>query len=168
MNKQTKIAGIRFKGLQINKGFTLTEIVICVGIIGLLSSIAIPSYVGQLCRSESAEAESTVSVIKTIITSYIDETSTLPTSWDDLSDISVIMSNNGIAKGNFTGTAITLPSEKYAVAVEGPTDNTYEITATQIDGCENRDIRACIDISNGASDLRRGDGSTNAQDPICS
>ena len=152
----------------IQDAYTITELVLAVAIIGILSSVAIPSYVGQLCRSDSVEAESTISVIKTIITSYIDETATLPTSWDELSDISAIMSNNGIAKGNFEGTTVTLPSENYAVAVQGPTDNTYEITATQIDGCENRDIRACIDISNGASDLRRGDGSTNAQDPICS
>ena len=152
----------------IHDAYTITELVLAVAIIGILSSVAIPSYVGQLCRSESSEIESTVSIIQTTIVSFINETNTLPTSWDDLSDISAIMSNNGIAKGNFTGTTITLPSENYAVAVEGPTNNAYEITATRTDGCENRDIRACIDISNGASDLRRGDGSTNAQDPICS
>lgn len=100
----------------IRDAFTITELVLSVAIIGILSSVAIPSYVGQLCRSESVEAESTVSVIKTIITSYIDETATLPTSWDELSDISAIMSNNGIAKGNLS-TAITLPNEKYTVSI---------------------------------------------------
>lgn len=137
----------------IRDAFTITEHVRAVAIIRILSSVAIPSYVGQLCRSESAEAESTVCGIKTIITSYIDETSTLPTSWDALSDISVIMSNNGIAKGNLS-TAITLPNEKYTVSITGPTDSTYESSALRTDGCPNQDIIACIELSKGGYKIK--------------
>ena len=45
---------------ELSKGFSLPELVVAVTIIGVISSIAIPNYVGQLCRSESTEAESAI------------------------------------------------------------------------------------------------------------
>jgi prepilin-type N-terminal cleavage/methylation domain-containing protein len=147
-------------------GFSLPELIVAVCIIGTLSSIAIPSYVGQLCRAESSEAETTIGSIQSIIAAFVDETSELPTTWNELTSIAAIMTNNGQAKGNLS-TAITLPNEKYSVAVTGPTDSTYEISALRTDGCPNRDIIACLDLSNGASDLERGNGTTNAATPIC-
>jgi type IV pilus assembly protein PilA len=149
-----------------SKAFTLTELVLAVAILGILSAVAIPNYVGQLCRAESSEAETTVSTIQSIIAAFVDETSELPTTWNALTSIAAIMTNNGQAKGNLS-TAITLPNEKYSVAVTGPTDSTYEISALRTDGCPNRDMIACLDLSNGASDLKRGDGTTNAATPIC-
>jgi prepilin-type N-terminal cleavage/methylation domain-containing protein len=151
---------------KINRGFTITEVVLTTAIIGILSAVAIPSYVGQLCRAESSEAETTIGSIQSIIAAFVDETSELPTTWNELTSIAAIMTNNGQAKGNLS-TAITLPNEKYSVAVTGPTDSTYEISALRTDGCPNRDMIACLDLSNGASDLKRGDGTTNAATPIC-
>jgi type II secretory pathway pseudopilin PulG len=149
-----------------NTGFTITELAIAAAIMGFLSAVTIPSYVGQLCRAESSEAETTIGSIQSIIAAFVDETSELPTTWNELTSIAAIMTNNGQAKGNLS-TAITLPNEKYSVAVTGPTDSTYEISALRTDGCPNRDIIACLDLSNGASDLERGDGTTNAATPIC-
>jgi prepilin-type N-terminal cleavage/methylation domain-containing protein len=37
-------------------GFTIVEFIIATAIISLISSIAIPNYVGQLCRAESSES----------------------------------------------------------------------------------------------------------------
>ena len=166
MTKQTTIAGKSFKDLQINKGFTLTEIVICAGIIGLLSSIAIPSYVGQLCRAESAETEATIGSIQAIIAAFHDETGATPSTWDDLSSISAVMTNEGPARGALSS-PITLPGNRYELSIDGPTESTYEILAERSEGCENRDVRACLNISTGASDQRRGDGENNAEAPIC-
>jgi prepilin-type N-terminal cleavage/methylation domain-containing protein len=150
----------------VHNGFTITETIIATTIVGLLSAVAIPNYVGQLCRAESSEAETTIGSIQSIIAAFVDETSELPTTWNELTNIAAIMTNNGQAKGNLS-TAITLPNEKYSVAVTGPTDSTYEISALRTDGCPNRDMIACLDLSNGASDLERGDGTTNAATPIC-
>ncbi len=148
------------------QAFTLTELVVAVGIIGILSAIMVPNYVGQLCRAESSEAETTIGSIQSIIAAFVDETSELPTTWNELTNIAAIMTNNGQAKGNLS-TTITLPNGKYSVSVTGPADSAYNISASRTDGCPNRDIIACIDLSNGASDLERGNGTTNAATPIC-
>ena len=149
------------------KGFSLTELVVGVSILGVLSAIAIPNYQGQLCRSETMEAESTIGSVKAITAAYADETGVFPTTWDELSSIAAIMTNSGIASGNLS-TSITLPSEKYQLTIEGPEDAIYEIVAERTDTCEKRNMRACIDVSTGASDLRVGDGNIDAQDAICS
>lgn len=148
-------------------GFSLPELMITVSIIGILSVIAIPNYVSQLCRAESSEAESTIGAIQAVIAAYIDETGVFPDTWDDLSSISAIMTNSGQASGSLSS-PITLPSETYTLAVNGPTNTTYEILAERTDSCENRSIKACLDVSSGASDQKRGDGNTDAQTPICS
>ena len=139
---------------------------LAVAIIGILSSVAIPSYVGQLCRSESAETEATIGSIQAIIAAFHDETGATPSTWDDLSSISAVMTNNGPASGALSS-QITLPGNRYELSIDGPTDSTYEILAERSEGCENRDIRACLNISTGASDQRRGDGENNAEAPIC-
>ena len=148
-------------------GFSLTELIMAVSIIGILSSVAIPKYSNHVCKSESMEAESTISSVKAITAAYADETGVFPTTWDELSSITAIMTNSGVASGNLS-TAITLPSEKYKLTIEGPEEATYEITAERTDGCEKRTVRACFDMSTGASDLKIGDGKIDAQDPICS
>ena len=148
-------------------GFSLTELVMSVSIIGILSAVVIPRYQGQLCGSESMEAEATIGSIKAITAAYADETGVFPTTWDELSSIAAIMTNTGVARGDLSA-AIILPSEKYELTIEGPKDATYEIIAERTDACEKRTIRACFDMSTGASDLRVGDGNIDAQDPICS
>lgn len=148
-------------------GFTITEIVVATTLIGMLSAIAIPKYANELCRSGSAEAEATTGSIQSIIAAYIDETGVFPQNWDDLSSITAIMTNNGIASGPFTD-KIILPSGKYSLAIIGPQNASYEIEAERSDQCVNRNIRACLDMSTGASDLKRGNGSSTAETPICS
>ena len=148
-------------------GFSLIEGLIAVTIIGLLSALSTTNFLGQLCRTESSEAESTIGTIQAIIAAYIDETGAFPNNWNDLSSITAIMTNNGPASGNFSN-AITLPSETYTLAINGPVDSQYEILAERTDACKKRNIKACFDLSTGASDLRKGDGNIDAQDPICS
>ena len=147
-------------------GFTITELLVAVGIVGLLAAVAIPRYSSQLCRSETVEAESTIASLQAIISASIDETGVYPVDWDDLTRVAVIMSDSGPVSGSFAN-KMTLPNGKYRLSIEGPTATIYQITAERIDGCPDRDVRSCLDVSTGASDLNRGDGSTNAAAPIC-
>lgn len=116
-----------------DRGFTVTELIIATAIISLLSAVAIPNYFNQLCRAESSEAETTIGSIQSIIAAFVDETSELPTTWNELTSIAAITTNNGQAKGNLIS-AITLPNKKYSVSITGPTDSTYEISALRTDG----------------------------------
>ena len=150
----------------IRDAFTITELVLSVAIIGILSSIAIPNYISQLCRSESSEAEATIGSVQAIIAAFHDETGATPSTWDDLSSISAVMTNNGPASGALSS-PITLPGNRYQLSIDGPIDSIYEILAERSEGCESRDVRACLNMSTGASDQRRGDGANNAEAAIC-
>lgn len=147
-------------------GYTITELMIVVAIVGILSSVAIPNYMTQLCRSETAEAESTIGAIQAVIAAFHDETGTSPSTWDDLSSIAAIMTNNGVAKGTLTN-PIILPGDRYQVSIDGPENSTYDILAERSEGCPNTEIKACLNVSTGASDKRRGDGVNNAEAAIC-
>jgi prepilin-type N-terminal cleavage/methylation domain-containing protein len=155
------------KGLKRgSEGFSLPEIIITTCIIGVLTAIAIPNYVGQLCRSETTEAISSVGSLQAIISAYIDETGVYPTNWDNLNSISAIMSSDGEMSGAFTKKWV-LPSEHYEITVSGPTSSTYNIMGIPTDGCPNRGVKTCLNASTGASKLSKGDGTTNAVDVIC-
>lgn len=155
MNKSRKLSG-----------FTLTELMIAVTIIGIISSIAIPSYTGQACKTKSSEAITSIGSLKAIIATYIDETGINPSTWDDLNSISAIMSKDGEMSGELSKKWV-LPNENYEITISAPSKSIYNIAAEPKDGCENRTIKACLNVSTGASKLNKGDGSTNAANALC-
>jgi prepilin-type N-terminal cleavage/methylation domain-containing protein len=148
-------------------GFSLTEAIITTAIIGTLGAIAYPSYVSSSNKANLANVKSKLITIPPTISSFIDETGELPTTWDDLSSIAVVMTDNGPATGNL-GDTIAIPHTGYEVAVKGPTESIYTLTATpQIlnpdennnDPPEDEDtiaIQSCFNISNGANDITSG------------
>jgi prepilin-type N-terminal cleavage/methylation domain-containing protein len=96
-------------------GFTLSEVVITVGIIGILSSIALPNYFRQIQRTHQAEANATMSQIMATVAAFVDEFGTQPERWVDLNAMTTLMTNQGpavIDDGVLTK-PITLPGERY-------------------------------------------------------
>ena len=156
-----------------NLGFSLTEAVITTSIVGILSSIAIPNYLNSNNNAKLANAVATTQSIPPIIGAFIDATGEAPTTWDDLSTISVVMTNSGPATGDLEK-PITLQNSIYDLSIEGPTESVYTLTATRlIDkanispddenintptvAIENKyAIKSCFNISNGASDIKKG------------
>lgn len=63
---------------QMQKGFTLIELMIVVAIIGILAAVAIPQYQNYVGRANFASALSTLSSLKTNIESHILEVGTFP------------------------------------------------------------------------------------------
>jgi type II secretory pathway pseudopilin PulG len=163
-------------------GFSITEATVTAAIIGTLSSIAYPNYITSQQRSKCSEAKATLVSIPPIISAYIDATGERPTTWENLSSIAVVMTNNGPASGNLV-TPITLPRTNYELLVEGPSESTYLLTANcyvktpisdianveeeALKDAERYKIRSCFNVSNGASDLRRGSGTDIANTPNC-
>ena len=162
INKSSAVAMLK----KSNNGFTLPETMAAVAIVGILSSIAVPNYVGQICRSKSTEAITSIGSLQTIITAYIDETGVNPRKWDDLNSISAIMSNDGEMSGELSKKWV-LPNGNYEITISAPSNSVYNITAEPKDGCENRTIKACLNVSTGASKLNKGDGTTNAANAVC-
>jgi len=146
-------------------GFSLAEAMITTAIIGTLSSIAYPVYLNATNVSTQRMAKAELIAIPPIISAYTNETGVLPTSWDDLASISVISTNSGPATGDIN-TPIILPTSKYELTIEGPTESIYTLSATRLikkheddEVAVNPDIfaiQSCFNISNGASDLKSG------------
>ena len=152
------------QSLKLQRGFTLTEMLIAVSILGILSSIALPTYMSQINRSRQNEAASTIAQIQTTIAAYADEFGILPGSWADLNDTSAVMTDTGPAtKDNFQ--AITLAGGFYDVSISN-TDNLFTITATR-DEAPTLNIIACVNLTNGASGINKGTKAASASAPNC-
>ena len=165
-----------------SNGFSLTEALITMAILGTVSSIAYPNYIQSKKHTKCKEAQSILTSIPPIISAYIDATGETPKTWGDLSSIAAVMTNNGPATGDL-GTPITLPRTNYELSVEGPSESTYLLTAncfvkTPVSDPGDREeqelkeaalhkIRSCFNVSNGASDLTSGSGTDPANTPNC-
>ena len=141
-------------------GFTLTELLIAIAITGILSSISLPIYTRQITKTKQSEAAGILTNLQTSIASYVDEYSAHPTQWGDLAKIAVVMTNNGaIQDSDNTGlsTLKTMQNEAYnmSITVDSSNDDHYILTATTVDS-NGYNVKACIDVSNGASDLKMG------------
>jgi prepilin-type N-terminal cleavage/methylation domain-containing protein len=146
------------------EGFSLTEAVVTISIIGILSSIAYPNYLNGDNKVKLANARTTLESIPPIIGAHIDATGEAPTTWDELSSIAAVMTDNGPATGDLE-TPITLPNSIYDLSIEGPAESVYTLTATRVidktnDNLEEHEykhlVKSCFNVSNGASDLRTG------------
>jgi len=157
---------------NLKNGYSLTEILVSVGLLGILTSISMPTYFEEVNKSRQKETQSVVSTIPTIISAYIDATGELPTKWDEISSIATVMTNDGPATGELTS-PIILPNGNFELSVAGPTDSIYTLTATprvvsdaanpeEIDE-ERFAIQSCFNVSNGASDLKGGMGIENKE-----
>ena len=141
-------------------GFTLTELLIAIAITGILSSISLPIYTRQITKTKQSEAAGILTNLQTSIASYVDEYSAHPTQWGDLAKIAVVMTNNGpIQDSDNTGlsTLKTMQNEAYnmSITVDSSNGDHYILTATPTDS-NDYNVKACIDVSNGASDLKMG------------
>jgi prepilin-type N-terminal cleavage/methylation domain-containing protein len=157
---------------NLKNGYSLTEILVSVGLLGILTSISMPTYFEEVNKSRQKETQSVVSTIPTIISAYIDATGELPTKWDELSSIAAVMTNDGPATGELTS-PIILPNGNFELSVTGPTESIYTLTATPrvISDEANPEpidedryaIQSCFNVSNGASDLKSGMGIENKE-----
>ena len=149
-------------------GFSLTELIVAVAIVGILGTVALPQYFNQLQKTRQNEAATTLSQIQTTIAAFVDEMGILPVSWSDLNKITPLMTPDGPANQENFGW-ITLAS---ASCSKAKSEHCYEVRVIETDKLfvstarpRNEDARsynvvACLDLTNGASDLKKGTDST--------
>lgn len=96
-----------------SKGFTLIEIMIVVAIIGILSSIAIPSYQDYVIRANLVDATNTLLSTRARMEQHFQDNRSYQTV------------------GAFTSPCTTVPNAgKFSFACSNVTPSTYTITAT--------------------------------------
>ena len=145
-----------------NQGFSLTEILVTVTIVGILSSIALPNYFNQIRSTRQREAETIVSQVMIQVAAHSDEYGVNAQGWDNLDDIAAVMTDTGTASGG-TFSTITLPGGNYSLDVKGPAGNDYIVTATPTDtNSSTFNVLGCINVSTGASNIQAGDDTTAA------
>lgn len=96
------------------RGFTLLELMIAVAVVGLLASIAYPSYQGQMARSRRADAQQSLLELAQRLERYYTE--------------------RGTYAGASLGASGLFPSSSraghYALAIASQTADGFSITAT--------------------------------------
>lgn len=155
---------------DICKGFTLTELLIAIAIVGILSAVALPNYFNQVQKTRQNEAATTLTQVQTTIAAFVDEMGLLPGGWDDLNKITPLMTPEGPAeKKNFSSVSIasagctkTSGNNCYKVIVRQKNQFfTLEAKSNNSDAA-NYNVVACLNLRNGASDLKKGTSSNKA------
>lgn len=123
---KTPLAGIPDTGSAAERGFALIELLVVILVIGILSSVAIASYLNQADKGADTAAKSQAKSLQNRVEDCAAER-------DSYSSCDTAAELGGLITGiSFSEPTPTPPSER--VAVEGAAERTYKITATSKSG----------------------------------
>jgi|SRR5690554_3223568 len=116
---------------QMQKGFTLIELMIVVAIIGILAAIALPAYQDYTARSQMSEALSLAAGARTAVTEFYTANGQFPTGNESagLDATATNISGNYVHSVNVTGGLITVTMKSAGIS-EGIRGKTMVLSAT--------------------------------------
>lgn len=108
---------------QVQKGFTLIELMIVIAIIGILAAVALPAYQDYTVRAKASEMILAASTGKNLISEYVIINGSIPTT----AQMTIQSVNSGMVKSLYwDGTAITIEGSQGALGIT--TDVTLLLT----------------------------------------
>jgi general secretion pathway protein G len=87
--KRTAASRPRLQGVPRLAAFTLVELMLVIGMVAVLASIAIPSYTKYVDRGKVATAEGDIVRIEVAIAQYLSDNGTLPNALADLGNLNL-------------------------------------------------------------------------------
>jgi type IV pilus assembly protein PilA len=114
---------------QVQKGFTLIELMIVIAIIGILAAIAIPAYQNYTIRAQVTEGLTLADGWKTAISEYYAQYGTFPSCWSTTGGAGCI-AQQGTSAGKYVSGISVVAGGEIVVAYGGPQANTTALPST--------------------------------------
>jgi type IV pilus assembly protein PilA len=128
---------------QIQKGFTLIELMIVVAIIGILAAIAIPAYQNYTIRAQVTEGLTLAGGWKAAIAEYYSQNGTFPTCSSTTGGAGCVAAA-GATTGKYVGSVVVGPTAGQIVITYGLLANAKLQTA----GANKLDISPGLSLNN--------------------
>ncbi len=119
-------------------GFTLAELLVVVLIIGILTAIAVPSFISQKNKAQDVQAKTDARTAATTIESYYIEKDTYDADVANLQEIEQSLRNS-------TLTSVTGDDERFTVTATSKTGNVFSFTRRR----NGNDVRRCNPAGEG-------------------
>jgi type IV pilus assembly protein PilA len=107
---------------NIQKGFTLIELMIVIAIIGILAAIAIPAYQNYTIRSQVTEGLSLADGWKTSISEYYAQNGSFPTSSSTTGGVGTV-AVSGASQGKYVGSIAVSTGGEIVIVYTGSQAN---------------------------------------------
>ena len=120
INKQVHLIGkeVVMTNLHKKNGFTLVELMIVIGIVGVLAAIAVPIYTSNIKKAKMSEADAALGTIRTQLRIYYGENGSYPAT-ANVVDLPFNIKASELDGRYFQNTAYTYTKDS---------DSTYTIT----------------------------------------